>query len=156
MHERHLKRNWAAASKSCQKKKHKTDQLKTQFNKVSRKKRLLKEEIKDLYRELLYLKDEILMHSHCDDKAIRIYLSRMVKQATKHGSIRSVSTEEEAARSGSPSETRAQSYQDAEQGVRGLSSPEPGGMLCGVDMSINDPITYQPAGNIFDYEFSVS
>ncbi|KAL4993202.1 hypothetical protein BDV10DRAFT_30172 [Aspergillus recurvatus] len=154
--ERHLERNRAAASKSRQKKKRETDQLKMRFNEVSRKKRLLEEEIKDLHRELLYLKDEILMHSRCDDEAIRIYLGRMVKQATKHGSIRSVSTEEETARSESPSETRAQSCQDVEQGFRGLSSPGPGGMSCGVDMSIIDPIMYQPAGNIFDYGFSVS
>ncbi|KAL4993109.1 hypothetical protein BDV10DRAFT_33210 [Aspergillus recurvatus] len=154
--ERHLERNRAAASKSRQKKKRETDQLKTRFNEVSRKKRLLEEEIKDLHRELLYLKDEILMHSRCDDEAIRIYLGRMVKQATKHGSISSVSTENEAASSESPSETRAQSCQDAEPGLRGLSSPGPGGMSCDVDMSIIDPIMYQPAGNIFDYKFSVS
>ncbi|KAL5001387.1 hypothetical protein BDV10DRAFT_182617 [Aspergillus recurvatus] len=154
--ERHLECNRAAASKSCQKKKCETDQLKTRFNEVSRKKRLLEGEIKDLHRELLYLKDGILMYSRCDDEAIRIYLGCMVKQATKHGLISSASTEKEAARSELLLEMRAQSCQDAEQELRDLSSPGPGGMSCGVDMSIIDPIMYQLAGNIFDYEFSIS
>jgi hypothetical protein len=34
--------------------------------------RLLEEEIKGLHRDLLYLKDQILLHSRCDDEAIRI------------------------------------------------------------------------------------
>ncbi|KAL4999890.1 hypothetical protein BDV10DRAFT_183763 [Aspergillus recurvatus] len=160
-HSVHLERNRAAASKSRQKKKRQTDQLKTWFNEVSRKKHLLGEEIKDLHRDLLYLKDQILMHSRCDDEAIHIYLGQMVKQAakhgaTKHGSISPIPTIEEAAKSKSPPETRAQSCQDAVQVVRGLSSPGPGGMSRGVDMSIIDSMMYQPAGNIFDYEFSVS
>ncbi|PGH06951.1 hypothetical protein AJ80_08083 [Polytolypa hystricis UAMH7299] len=97
--EKHLERNRTAASKSRQKKKHETDQLKTRFNEVSRKKELLEEEAKRLHSELLDLKDQILMHSRCDDKAIHIYLGCMVKQATKHGSMSSISIQEEVARS---------------------------------------------------------
>lgn len=66
------------------------DQLKTRFNDASRKKRFLEEEIKGL-------KDQVLLHSRCDDEAIRIYISRMVKQVTKHGLMSTVSTEEDVA-----------------------------------------------------------
>ncbi|KAL4993576.1 hypothetical protein BDV10DRAFT_178836 [Aspergillus recurvatus] len=154
--EKHLERNRAAASKSRQKKKRETDQLKTRFDEVSRKKRLLEEEIKGLHRDLLYLKDQILMHSRCDDRPIHIYLGRMVKQVSKHESMSSASTGEVAARSESPPDIWAQSCQDAEQGVRGLSSPGPGGMSCGVDKPIIDPIMYRPAEDIFDYEIIAS
>ncbi|KAL2783281.1 hypothetical protein BJX66DRAFT_345064 [Aspergillus keveii] len=74
--EKHLERNRTAASKSRQKKKHEIDQLKTRFDKVSRKKQLLEEEIKILHSDLLYLKDQILMHSQCDDEDIHSYLER--------------------------------------------------------------------------------
>jgi hypothetical protein len=121
--QKHLERNRAAASKSRQKKKRETDQLETRFNKVSRKKRPFEEEIKGLHRDLLYLKDQILIHYRCDDNAIYIYLGHMVKQASKHGSMSSASTEGMAAKSESPPEMTAQSCQAAEQGVRALFSP---------------------------------
>lgn len=83
---KHLKRNRAAASKSRQKKKRETDQLRVRFQEVSRRRSSLDGEIKSLHRQLLSLKDQILLHSRCEDEAIRLYLSRMVKQATKYDS----------------------------------------------------------------------
>jgi hypothetical protein len=162
--EKHLERNRAAASKSRQKKKRETDQLKTRFNEASRKKRLLEEEIKELHSALLFLKDQILMHSRCDDDAIHVYLGRMVKEATKHGSISSGSAEEDMAQSLSPPETEVQSR--PEQPAFDMTSPDlgpgpgpgqaPGGMSCGVDKPLIDPMMYQPAGSIFDYQISIS
>jgi hypothetical protein len=166
--EKHLERNRAAASKSRQKKKRETDQLKTRFNEASRKKRFLEEEIKGLHSDLLFLKDQILMHSRCDDEAIHVYLGRMVKQATKHGSISSVSTEEDMARSASPPETEMQGR--PEQSAFDMTCPDsgpapgtgpgpgqaPGGISCGIDKPLIDPMMYQPAGNIFDYQISIS
>ncbi|KAL3495008.1 hypothetical protein BJX62DRAFT_233659 [Aspergillus germanicus] len=154
--EKHLERNRMAASKSRQKKKHETDQLKAQFNKVSRQKQLLEEEVKRLHSDLLYLKDQILMHSQCDDEAIHSYLGRMVEEATKRGSLSSVSMEEEVPQSESPPGTNAQPCQDTEQGLLGIFSPEPDGMLCGVEKPIIDPEIYQLVGSIFDNELSVS
>ncbi|KAL4995327.1 hypothetical protein BDV10DRAFT_134201 [Aspergillus recurvatus] len=89
---KHLERNRAAASKSRQKKKRETDQLRTRFQEVSRRKSTLEIEIKELHSQLLSLKDQILMHSRCDDEAIHLYLGRMVKQATKYDSISSASS----------------------------------------------------------------
>ncbi|KAJ0415921.1 hypothetical protein BJY00DRAFT_250533 [Aspergillus carlsbadensis] len=164
--EKHLERNRAAASKSRQKKKRETDQLKTRFNEASRKKRFLEEEIKGLHSDLLFLKDQILMHSRCDDEAIHVYLGRMVKQATKHGSMSSALTEEDMARSMSPPETEM--HGRPEQPVLDMASPgsgpapgpvpgqAPGGMPCGVEKPLIDPMMYQPAGNIFDYQISIS
>jgi hypothetical protein len=131
------------------------DQLKTRFNEAPRKKRLLEEEINGLHRHLLYLKDQILLHPRCDDKVIRIYLARMVKQATKHGLISAVSTEEEVARSGSPPETRAPTCLDVKQERLDLFNPRPCGM-CGVDKPIIDPTIFQPAGIICANEISIS
>lgn len=82
------------------------------------------------------------MHSRCDDKAIHIYLGWMVKQATKHGSMSSISMKEAVARSESLPKIRAQSCQDNEQGLLGLFSPCPGGMPRGVKKSIIDPTMY--------------
>lgn len=84
---RHLERNRAAATKSREKKKRETDQLQNQFQKVSRRRSGLEDEIKSLRSQLLSLKDQMLMHSRCDDNAIHLYLGRMVKQARKHDSI---------------------------------------------------------------------
>lgn len=84
---KHLERNRAAASKSRQKKKRETDKLQSQFQKVSHKRSSLDCEIKILRRQLLSLKDQILLHARCEDDAIHLYLSRMVKQSTKHDSI---------------------------------------------------------------------
>jgi hypothetical protein len=88
------------------------------------------------------LKDQILMHSRCDDKAIHIYLGRMVKQMTKHGSMSSISIKEEVVRSESPPKPSAQSCQDNKQGLLSLFSPCPGGMPCGVEKPIIDPMMY--------------
>ncbi|KAL4735402.1 hypothetical protein BDV11DRAFT_34606 [Aspergillus similis] len=107
---KHLERNRAAASKSRQKKKHETDQLRTRFQEVSRRKSTLEIEIKELHSQLLSLKDQILMHSRCDDEAIHLYLGRMVKQATKHDSISSTS-----------SGTSASSREQDDEGDRSLS-----------------------------------
>jgi hypothetical protein len=153
--EKHLERNRIAASKSRQKKKHETDQLKARFNKVSRQKQLLEEEIKRLHSDLLYLKDQILMHSQCDDEAIHNYLGWMVKEETRRGSVSSVSMEEEVPESESPPGTNAQPCQDIEQGLLGLFSPEPDGTLCGVEKPIIDPVIYQLAESIFNNELSI-
>ncbi|KAL4748773.1 hypothetical protein BDW72DRAFT_147156 [Aspergillus terricola var. indicus] len=107
---KHLERNRAAASKSRQKKKRETDQLRTRFQEVSRRKSTLEIEIKELHSQLLSLKDQILMHSRCDDEAIHLYLGRMVKQATKHDSISSTS-----------SGTSASSREQDDEGDRSLS-----------------------------------
>ncbi|KAL2819964.1 hypothetical protein BJX63DRAFT_333296 [Aspergillus granulosus] len=153
--ERHLERNRAAASKSRQKKKRETDQLKTRFHEASRQKRCLEEEIKGLHSDLLFLKDQILMHSRCDDEAIHVYLGHMVKQATKHGSISSVSTEDDIVPSASSPETEMQPF--PEQTVPDMFSPGPGpGMSCNVEKPLIDPMIYHPAGNIFDYQISIS
>ncbi|KAL4813751.1 hypothetical protein BDW67DRAFT_192668 [Aspergillus spinulosporus] len=106
---KHLERNRAAASKSRQKKKRETDQLRTRFQEVSRRKSTLEIEIKELHSQLLSLKDQILMHSWCDDEAIHLYLGRMVKQATKHDSISSTS-----------SGTSASSREQDDEGERSL------------------------------------
>lgn len=90
---KNLERNRAAASKSRQKKKRETDQLQVRFQEVSRRRSSLDSEIKSLHSQLLSLKDQILLHSRCEDEAIRLYLSRMVKQATKHESISSTTDE---------------------------------------------------------------
>ncbi|KAL4939680.1 hypothetical protein BDV06DRAFT_224794 [Aspergillus oleicola] len=87
---KHLERNRAAASKSRQKKKRETENLRSRFQEASRRKSGLEIEIKDLHSQLLSLKDQILMHSRCDDEAIRVYLGRMVKQATRTDSLSSV------------------------------------------------------------------
>lgn len=79
---KHLERNRAAASKSRQKQKRKTDQLQNRFQEVSRRRSSLDSEVKTLHSQLLFLKDQMLMHSRCEDEAIHLYLSRMVKQAT--------------------------------------------------------------------------
>jgi hypothetical protein len=76
-----------AASKSRRKKKRETDQLQNQFQEVSRRKSRLEIEVKDLSRELNSLKDQILMHSGCNDEAIHYYLGRVLKQATRHDSF---------------------------------------------------------------------
>ncbi|KAJ0419241.1 hypothetical protein BJY00DRAFT_314298 [Aspergillus carlsbadensis] len=81
---KHLERNRVAASKSRQKKKRETNQLQNQFQDVSRRKSRLEIEVKDLNRQLLSLKDQILMHSRCNDEAIHTYLGRIVKQAARH------------------------------------------------------------------------
>ncbi|KAL4914805.1 hypothetical protein BDW62DRAFT_213224 [Aspergillus aurantiobrunneus] len=91
---KHLERNRAAASRSRRKKKRETDQLQNQFQEVSRRKSRLEIEVKDLNRQLLAPKDQILMHSRCNDETIRIYLERIVKQATRHHSFSYASTGE--------------------------------------------------------------
>ncbi|KAL2836468.1 hypothetical protein BJY01DRAFT_222001 [Aspergillus pseudoustus] len=102
------------------------------------------------------------MHSRCDDQAIHVYLGQMVKQATKHGSTSSASSEESVARSASPPEPEMKMEMEMqsqpEQGVLDIGSPGrvPGGMPCSVEKPLIDPMMYQPAGNIFDYQISIS
>lgn len=86
---RNLERNRAAASKSRQKKKRETTELQSRFQTVNHKRSSLANEIKTLHRQLLSLKDQILLHSRCEDEAIHLYLSGMIKQATKRDSISS-------------------------------------------------------------------
>lgn len=76
-----LKRNRAAARKSRHKKKREIIQLQNKLQEVSRRRGGLENEVKILRSQLLSLKDQILMHSQCDDKSIRCYLDCMVKQA---------------------------------------------------------------------------
>ncbi|OJI99572.1 hypothetical protein ASPVEDRAFT_38982 [Aspergillus versicolor CBS 583.65] len=89
---RNLERNRAAASKSRQKKKRETTELQSRFQTVNHKRSSLANEIKTLHRQLLSLKDQILLHSRCEDEAIHLYLSGMVKQATKRDSISHLGT----------------------------------------------------------------
>ncbi|KAL2807775.1 hypothetical protein BJX63DRAFT_425134 [Aspergillus granulosus] len=91
---KHLERNRAAASKSRRKKKRETDQLQNQFQEVSRRKSRLEDEVKDLKSQLLSLKDQILMHSRCNDEAIYIYLGRIVEQVTRYNSFSCALTDE--------------------------------------------------------------
>ncbi|CEL07709.1 hypothetical protein ASPCAL10864 [Aspergillus calidoustus] len=81
---KHLERNRVAASKSRRKKKRETNQLQNQFQEVSRRKSRLEIEVKDLNSQLLFLKDQILMHSRCNDEAIHTYLGHIVKQTARH------------------------------------------------------------------------
>lgn len=80
---RHLERNRAAANKSRKKKKQEINQLQKQFEEVSHQRSALEEKVKQLRSQLLSLKDQVFMHSRCDDKVINLYVSRMVKQATQ-------------------------------------------------------------------------
>ncbi|KAL4785967.1 hypothetical protein BJX76DRAFT_322678 [Aspergillus varians] len=178
---KHLERNRAAASKSRQKKKRETDLLRTRFQDVSRRRYGLEEEIKALHSQLLSLKDQILMHSRCDDEAIHRYLGRMVKQATQHDSVSSASTAE-------PDDPEVRYYgtgsgsispgQDAMAGFHGHPqhhhAPNPSeldlvrqrhmqmrmgeatGLPCGVEKPMmNQMFTQAPNGNIFDLQISI-
>ncbi|KAL2871636.1 bZIP transcription factor [Aspergillus lucknowensis] len=164
--EKHLERNRVAASKSRQKKKRETDQLKTRCQEASRKKRLLEEEIKGLHSDLLFLKDQILMHSRCDDEAIHVYLGRMVRQATRHESSSTASGEvgERVPPPSSPEQETGRQDR-TQQVVMGLSSSQqhpamgmdgPASLPCNAEQPLIDPMMYQHAGNIFDYQIRIS
>ncbi|OJJ05019.1 hypothetical protein ASPVEDRAFT_86384 [Aspergillus versicolor CBS 583.65] len=161
---KHLERNRAAASKSRQKKKRETAQLRNRFQEVSRRRSSLEDEIKALHSQLLSLKDQILMHSRCEDEAIHIYLGRMVKQATKHDSVSSAST-------GEPGDEDARSHgQDSAgsmsppQGFHSHASQIPmsmgdtRGLPCGVEkpMMHHQMFSQRPDANIFDFQMSIS
>ncbi|KAL4866700.1 hypothetical protein BDV12DRAFT_131097 [Aspergillus spectabilis] len=177
---KHLERNRAAASKSRQKKKRETDLLRNRFQLVSQRRNELEDEIKNLHSKLLFLKDQILMHSRCDDEAINLYLGRMVKQATKHESISSASSgdaDDEGARyqrhaSGSvtPPDDELPSLQGHEhqQGhadphILDFSSPEqlrmqidePNGLPCGAEKPMMEQMMPHGSHNIFDYQISI-
>ncbi|KAL4875401.1 hypothetical protein BJY04DRAFT_211338 [Aspergillus karnatakaensis] len=176
---KHLERNRAAASKSRQKKKRETDLLRNRFQEVSRRRSDLEDEIKDLHSKLLFLKDQILMHSRCDDDAINLYLGRMVKQATKHESISSVSSgdaDDESARNrhGSDSVTPPddelpeiqgpdQTQSTTDPRILDLSSPEqmhmrldePNGLPCTTEKSGMEQMLSDENRNIFDYQISI-
>lgn len=80
--EKFLERNRMAASKCRQKKRQNTERLQSQFRVAADKKAKLEGEVSQLHGEVLYLKDELLRHSQCDDQAIKGYLQQMVTQAT--------------------------------------------------------------------------
>ncbi|KAL2827801.1 hypothetical protein BDW59DRAFT_54749 [Aspergillus cavernicola] len=154
--EKHLERNRAAASKSRQKKKRETDLLKSRYQDVSRKRRLLEEEIKGLHHNLLFLKDQILMHSQCEDESIRLYLGQMVKQATHHESISSAGDAEDWGQgrdSISPERERI-AFHPHEMA---LGMEDPDGAASGLPCGAEKPMMNQmiSAGNIFDYQISI-
>ncbi|KAK1148058.1 hypothetical protein N8T08_010693 [Aspergillus melleus] len=80
--EKFLERNRMAASKCRQKKRQNTNRLQGQFQVAAENKARLEAEVAQLHGEVLYLKDEILRHSQCDDQAIKTYLQQMVTQVT--------------------------------------------------------------------------
>ncbi|KAL4924611.1 bZIP transcription factor [Aspergillus undulatus] len=179
---KHLERNRAAASKSRQKKKRETDQLRSRFQEASRRKSGLEVEIKELHSQLLSLKDQILMHSRCDDEAIRMHLGRMVKQAARHDSASSASIllasnseiNEISARRHSRDQVQAGSTSPAQEDAADLrprgQNSEPdmtnsqqfpvsmdnASLPCGVEKPMLDPMFSQPQGNIFDLQMSVN
>ncbi|KAL5333302.1 hypothetical protein BJX70DRAFT_70314 [Aspergillus crustosus] len=177
---KHLERNRAAASKSRQKKKRETDLLRDRFQQVSRRRGDLEVEIKDLHSKLLFLKDQVLMHSRCDDEAINLYLGRMVKQATKHESISSASSgdaDDESPRNQIRTTDPVTPPDDELPTLRGhgnsdshtdphildLSSPEQlqvrmdelNGLPCGSGKPMMDQMLSDGAHNIFDYQISI-
>ncbi|KAL4900094.1 hypothetical protein BDW74DRAFT_103551 [Aspergillus multicolor] len=178
---KHLERNRAAASKSRQKKKRETDQLRSRFQEASRRKSGLEIEIKELHSQLLSLKDQILMHSRCDDEAIHMYLGRMVKQATRNESISSVSSGEpdreehrdrkldcrHSSDSISPRQGAA-TLQHHSHGLPNYSSMDfsngqqvpmrmsEGGLPCGVEKPMMNQMFHQNDPNIFDLQISIS
>ncbi|RDW72695.1 bZIP transcription factor [Aspergillus mulundensis] len=178
---KHLERNRAAASKSRQKKKRETDQLRTRFQEASRRKSGLEIEIKELHSQLLSLKDQILMHSRCDDEAIHMYLGRMVKQATKYDSFSSASSGEPDCddRDRKLERRHASDSISPRQAAVSLQHPHPhgrpnqfesdisngqqfpmrmgdGGLPCGVEKPMMNQMFNQHDQNIFDLQISIS
>ncbi|KAL4999896.1 hypothetical protein BDV10DRAFT_163553 [Aspergillus recurvatus] len=164
---KHLERNRAAASKSRWKKKRETDQLRKQFEEASQRKSGLEVEIKELRTQLLSLKDQVLLHSLCDDEAIHLYMGRMVKQVTRHDWVSSASTnkpdkERERSRAGSvsPSHSRSDRHGHVHsQPDSELESSTKQGLLHMGDAvlpcDVKEPrIYHQPRGNIFDLQLS--
>ncbi|KAI9038112.1 bZIP transcription factor [Aspergillus affinis] len=80
--EKFLERNRMAASKCRQKKRQNTNRLQGQFQVAAESKARLEAEVAQLHGEVLYLKDELLRHSQCDDLSIKTYLQQMVSQVT--------------------------------------------------------------------------
>ncbi|KAL4993568.1 hypothetical protein BDV10DRAFT_22577 [Aspergillus recurvatus] len=165
---KHLERNRAAASKSRWKKKRETDQLRKQFEEASQRKSGLEVEIKELRTQLLSLKDQILLHSRCDDEAIHLYLGRVVKQVTRHDSVSSASTnkpdeERKRSRAGSvsPSHYRSNRHgHDHSQADSELESSTKQGPLhigdAALPCDVKEPrIYHQPRENIFDLQLGV-
>ncbi|KAL4913096.1 hypothetical protein BDW62DRAFT_220903 [Aspergillus aurantiobrunneus] len=173
---KHLERNRAAASKSRQKKKRETDQLRNRFQEASRRKSSLETEIKDLHSQLLSLKDQILLHSRCDDEAIHMYLGRMVKQTTKRDSISCISSggvdhenshaHEQGAGSLSPPHDsvglhgHAHSHAHPDMALSPQQVPMrmggAGPLPCGVEKPMmNQMYTQASDGNIFDLQISI-
>ena len=162
---KHLERNRAAASKSRQKKKRETDQLRNRFQEVSRRRSGLEDEIKTLHSQLLSLKDQILMHSRCEDEAIHIYLGRMVKQATKHDSISSASTGESIDGDARSHRQESVGSMSPPQGFHSHASQTPmsvgdttRGLPCGVEkpMMHHQMFSEPPNANIFDLQMGIS
>ncbi|KAL4993579.1 hypothetical protein BDV10DRAFT_178841 [Aspergillus recurvatus] len=107
---KHLERNRVAATKSRQKKRRETKQLQFRFQEVSRRKSVLEVEVKQLHKQLLSLKDSILMHSQCDDEAIHLYLKCIARRASENSSS-------------SPAPTRQKDDEDNREHRVGCMSP---------------------------------
>ncbi|KAB8069074.1 hypothetical protein BDV29DRAFT_161807 [Aspergillus leporis] len=75
-----LERNRVAANKCRKKKKAYTARLEECFQVAKAKKHNLEMEVDQLHSEVLFLKDQMLKHWHCDNESIRNYLSDMVMQ----------------------------------------------------------------------------
>ncbi|KKK14654.1 hypothetical protein P175DRAFT_0495316 [Aspergillus ochraceoroseus IBT 24754] len=158
--ERHLERNRAAASKSRQKKKRETDQLKNRYQEVSNRKKELEWEVKTLHSKLLTLKDELLEHSYCGDEAIRLYLGQMAKQAATQEAESSVPMHTQT----TPPKPEHTMLPQPPVAVGRHSPGQPrlpkiedtSGFSCGnLEKTVMDDLLAQPARNVFDYQISI-
>ncbi|KAL3472292.1 hypothetical protein BJX99DRAFT_9153 [Aspergillus californicus] len=152
--EKHLERNRAAASKSRQKKKRETDQLKNRYQDVSRRRKYLEEQIKALHSNLLFLKDQILMHSRCDDSAIHRYLGQMVKHAARNESVSNGDVEDDLVMgSVSPRDTQGMTIQPHQIPLHMDDAVAGSGLPCSIEKPMMDEM--MPPPNIFDYQISI-
>ncbi|GKZ33883.1 hypothetical protein AbraIFM66950_003970 [Aspergillus brasiliensis] len=85
--EKFLERNRLAASKCRQKKKRQTEDLRDQFKFLSERKEYLTRLIDTLRSEILLFKNFLLEHAGCNDEAISLHLSTMVKNITQQDSL---------------------------------------------------------------------
>lgn len=77
-----LERNRLAASKCRQKKKEHTQLLEQRYKEQSDMKENLQREVQKLKAQVLSLKNELLCHAQCNDEAIKLHLTQMVKDIT--------------------------------------------------------------------------
>ncbi|GLA64619.1 hypothetical protein AtubIFM55763_008225 [Aspergillus tubingensis] len=85
--EKFLERNRLAASKCRQKKKQQTESLRSQFRELSQRREDLTRHIDALRSEILVFKNYLLEHAQCNDEAIQLHLSTMVKNITQQDSL---------------------------------------------------------------------
>ncbi|GCB19079.1 transcription factor atf21 [Aspergillus awamori] len=85
--EKFLERNRLAASKCRLKKKKQTETLRDQFKLLSERKDYLTRYIDALRSEILLYKNYLLEHAQCNDEAISMHLSTMVKNITQQDSL---------------------------------------------------------------------